>query len=146
MGDLDGDLTINGLYAEPREAGAATVDLHPCALAAQGFSERGDEGIHLGGNRGEQVEILGGANHQVVGQHGVAAGDGDVPRLGQVEHDPGYPLVQRVQAHDASAPSNGRHSARTCGDSHSRAHRLTKASASMNRQTSDSRPSLSTIW
>lgn len=147
VGDLDGDLaTINGLYGEPGETGAAPVDLHPYALAAQGFSERGDEGVHLGGNRGEQVEVLGGANHQVVGQHRVATGDGDVKRLGQVEHDPGYPLVQRVQAHLATAPSNGRQAARTCGDSHSRAHRLTKVSASMNRQTSDNRPSLSTIW
>ena len=147
VADLDRDLaTVNGLHGEPGEAWTATVDLHLCALGAQGLSERGDEGIHLGGHWGEQVEILRGAHHQVVGQHGIAAGDRNLLSLREVERDPGYPLVQRVQAHEATAPSNGRHAARTCGDSHSRGHSLNKASASMNRQTSASRPSVSTIW
>lgn len=146
MGDLDGDLaSFNGLHREAREAEAATVDLHPCVLCAQGFGESDDEGIHLGGHRGEQVEILRGANHQMVGQHGVPARDRKVSRLREVEHDPRYPLVQRVQAHDAAAPSDGPQAARTCGDSHRRGHSLSNASALMNPQTSVSRPSVSTI-
>jgi hypothetical protein len=40
----------------------------------------------------------------------------------QREGDPGNLLMQRVKTHDATTPSRGSHTRRTCGGSHSRGH------------------------
>jgi hypothetical protein len=61
-----------------------------------------------------------GRSTKIIGEHRATSGQGNLPGFRQREGNPGDLLVQRIQAHEATTPSRGSHTCRTCGGSHSR--------------------------
>jgi hypothetical protein len=122
MGDLHHDRSPVGHGHRESASPAARRSTRTWAPSARSATRSASASrVTSEGSGVKQVHILGRSIHQIMGEHRATTGQGNLPGLRERERDRRDLLMQRVQTHDATTPSRGSQTCRTCGGSHRRA-------------------------